>query len=117
MPCIFNNKEDCNLTDDCQEGGERHAGLKSEVNGHWMKQPGRLSQSGCGSTADSTDQIWGSSTVKWESSTSFAHFHCSWRVGTFCCTLLNFDRSEGEAAHILDLVFVEVRNRIDEDPG
>lgn len=37
MPCIFKNEKYCNLVGYGEEGGERDAGCKAKVHGHWVE--------------------------------------------------------------------------------
>lgn len=60
--------------------------------------------------------------MKWEMRTSFAHSHCSLEVGIFCC---GGDRCQRRvvpylpgvlATYVLNLVLVEERDAVDDDP-
>ncbi len=62
-------------------------------------------------------QIWGNSTVKWDSKTSLAQVHCSWTVGNFCYHIISvnvtlFELLKGHTFWILYLLRYCIRSMI-----
>lgn len=121
MPGILENEEDADLEGHGQDGREGNASRKAEVLRHGVEEPRLSSVAGVLKyDGRNTYQICGSSTVKWLRRTSLAQFHCSLAEGIFCCK--NELASSGlphqafQDAYILNFVFVESGNAVDDDP-
>lgn len=119
VPCILDDEEDRDLVGHCKDGWKWDRCAKTNVDGHRVEEPNSVSHRVVNGQRISY-HIWGSSTVKWESRTSLAQFHCSCAVGTFCwedISIGHISEPGRSCLYILNLVFVEVTYVVDNDPG